>query len=113
MLKIIGNRVATIRKLRNMSQSDLEAASGKMINTISNLERGCGDVKITTLHEISHALKVPLAELVVDNSPIVTDSKSKIYVETVCSLRKLTSDDMEIVCSVVKAIEKRRRKLGG
>ena len=39
-LKSIGRKIALFRKLKGLNQFDLASESGKMINTISNIERG-------------------------------------------------------------------------
>lgn len=66
----LGKRVAAIRKEKGMNQYDLEAASGKMINTISNIERGLFDVKVTTLLEIAKAFDISLADLIDVDAPL-------------------------------------------
>ena len=60
----LGKRITSLRKERGMTQEDLEEASGKMKNTISNLERGLYDVKISTLISVAKALDVSLSDLV-------------------------------------------------
>ena len=40
ILKTLGRRIAQLRKQKGMSQEDFADVSGKMINTISNIERG-------------------------------------------------------------------------
>ena len=64
MLKNLGRRIAYLRKQQGMSQEDFAEASGKMINTISNIERGLSDPKISTLVSISNALNTSIEELV-------------------------------------------------
>ena len=68
MLKNLGRRIAYLRKQQGMSQEDFAEASGKMINTISNIERGLSDPKISTLVSISNALNTSIEELFSENS---------------------------------------------
>ena len=59
----IGRKVAKLRKARHLSQEEFAEKSGKMVNTISKIERGIGDPKITTLRDIAKGLNVDLFEL--------------------------------------------------
>jgi len=62
-LKALGKRIANLRKQKGMNQEDFADVSGKMINTISNIERGLSDPKVTTLMSISKALGISIDEL--------------------------------------------------
>ena len=62
-LKSLGKRIANLRKQKGMNQEDFADVSGKMINTISNIERGLSDPKVTTLMSISKALNISIEEL--------------------------------------------------
>ncbi len=107
LFDVLGRRVANARKLRNMTQAELGKASGKILNTISEIERGEGNPKIATLHAIAHALRVPLAELLVyEPHTIVTDEIKKVYINTIHEIRKLTPEQMKMVCDMVKTINK-------
>lgn len=63
ILKTLGKRIATLRKQQGMNQEEFADVSGKMINTISNIERGLSDPKITTLIALAEALNVPVEML--------------------------------------------------
>lgn len=63
ILKVLGRRIAHLRKQKGMNQEDFADASGKMINTISNIERGLSNPKITTLISIAKVLNVSVEEL--------------------------------------------------
>lgn len=63
ILKTLGKRIAALRKKRGMNQEEFADASGKMINTISNIERGLSDPKVTTLLSIADALNVSVDSL--------------------------------------------------
>lgn len=60
--RLAGLRIAQIRKLRGLNQSELAEEAGLMVNTISNLERG-SNPQLNTLVKISNYLDVPLHEL--------------------------------------------------
>lgn len=63
ILKVLGKRIANLRKQKGMNQEEFADVSGKMINTISNIERGLSDTKVTTLMSISKALNISIEEL--------------------------------------------------
>ena len=63
ILKTLGKKIATLRKQKGMNQEEFADVSGKMINTISNIERGLSDPKITTLLSIAQALNVSVEVL--------------------------------------------------
>lgn len=67
ILKALGKKIASLRKEQGMNQEEFADVSGKMINTISNIERGLSDPKITTLLSMAEALNVPLNALFNDN----------------------------------------------
>ena len=67
-LQTLGKRIALLRKQRKLSQEEFAEVSGKMINTISNIERGLADPKITTLVSLANALNVPVQDLLADIS---------------------------------------------
>lgn len=63
LLHNLGRRIALLRKARSMSQESFAEVSGKMVNTISNIERGLSDPKTTTLKAIANALGVEISVL--------------------------------------------------
>lgn len=65
-LKSFGKRIASLRKQKGYSQEEFAEATGKMINTISNIERGLTDPKFTTLNAIASTLQVNVADLFYD-----------------------------------------------
>lgn len=68
-LKSFGKRIATLRKRQGYSQEEFAEATGKMINTISNIERGLADPKFTTLNAIANTLNVNISDLFYDIPP--------------------------------------------
>ena len=68
---VIGKRVAQLRKAQGIGQEELALKTENMLsfNTISILERGLGDPKISTLYEIASVLKITLSELLDIENP--------------------------------------------
>ncbi len=103
ILKALGKRIAYLRKQKGMSQEDFADASGKMINTISNIERGLSDPKVTTLMSISKALDISIEEL-------FSEAKQKQAIEKLPSnilaiLQILKKQDDKILKVIQKQIE--------
>lgn len=63
----IGDRLRERRKSLGLSLEDLSRLSGSTVPTLSNIERGKRDVKLSTLVSLAGALRVDLSELFVAN----------------------------------------------
>jgi Uncharacterized protein conserved in bacteria len=61
-LQKFGKRLRQIRKERNMSQVDLEVASGIYISEISKMENGLQNLEFFTLSKLAFVLKVEIQE---------------------------------------------------
>ena len=100
-LKTLGKGIAILRKQKGVSQEQFAEMSGKMINTISNIERGLSDPKITTLLSFSNALNAPIQDLLADIS-----SQNIPYPETLKSIiRLLEGQDEKTLKTALKQIE--------
>jgi len=62
-LAAIGKRLHQLRKHRNLTQLDLEVASGIPNADISRIENGKKNIEVITLIKFSLALKVKLMEI--------------------------------------------------
>jgi transcriptional regulator with XRE-family HTH domain len=62
--KELGRRVRKARQERGWTLDDLEEKTSIAANTLGKLERGDGNPRLSTLVEVSLALKVPLSRLV-------------------------------------------------
>ncbi|MBT2132653.1 helix-turn-helix transcriptional regulator [Planktotalea lamellibrachiae] len=65
--KKIGASIRTKRKLLGLNLEDLSRLSGSTVPTLSHIERGTRDVKLSTLISLAGALRTDLAELIVGN----------------------------------------------
>lgn len=61
-LKKLGNRIVQTRKRKKLGQDLVTSKSGLAIGTVSKIERGLVDARITTLSRIAKALKVSVGE---------------------------------------------------
>lgn len=103
ILKALGKRIAYLRKQKGMSQEDFADASGKMINTISNIERGLSDPKVTTLMSISKALDISIEELFSENTQKQAVEKLPSNISAI--LQILKKQDDKILKVIQKQIE--------
>lgn len=60
ILQTLGNNIRQVRKGKNMTQLDLEVASGITAGDISKIENGQINVAFTTLVKLAIALNVEL-----------------------------------------------------
>lgn len=96
----VGRKIALYRKEAGFTQDELAEKSGKMINTISKLERGIGDPKLSTLLDISLALNVSLFEiLAIDESSLTKYKRSneKLISEINRILQELDERTLNII----------------
>lgn len=101
ILKTLGKRIATLRKQQGMNQEEFADISGKMINTISNIERGLSDPKITTLLSLAQTLNVPIDTLF--NEDTQTTEELPENVQTIINLIK--NEDSRTLKAIQKQIE--------
>lgn len=102
ILKTLGKRIATLRKQQGMNQEEFADVSGKMINTISNIERGLSDPKVTTLLSLAQALNVPVDMLFNDTEQQPIEELP----ESVQAILKLVKDqDSHTLRVIQKQIE--------
>lgn len=62
----IGGRLRERRKSLGLSLGDLSRLSGSTVPTLSNIERGTRDVKLSTLVSLTSALRFDLPSLFVE-----------------------------------------------
>ena len=103
ILHTLGRRIAFLRKKKGMSQDDFAEVSGKMVNTISKIERGITDLRVSTLISIADALDVSVSDLFNENSPPFT---GELFSNTLASIvMLLKSEDERTLQTVKKQVE--------
>ena len=102
-LKTLGKRIAYLRKQKGMNQEDFADVSGKMINTISNIERGLSDPKVTTLMSISEALNISIEELFSETKQ--TQAPEELPSNILAILQILKKQDDKTLKVIQKQIE--------
>lgn len=102
VLKVLGRRIACLRKERGMNQAEFADVSGKMINTISNIERGLSDPKVTTLLSLAQALNVSVDKLFNDMNEHYGDDLSENVFQIV---ELIKNEDSRIIDAIKKQVE--------
>lgn len=96
----VGRRIASIRKEKAISQEELAAKCERVVNTISNLERGIGDPKISTLKRIAKSLDTSLLAILdvedVNNTDYKKSNELTIHHIEVL-LKKLDESTLKII----------------
>lgn len=108
----IGRKIAKLRKEHNLSQEELAEKSGKMVNTISKLERGIGDPKILTLKDVAAGLETSLFELIdveEKNSASYKKSNEKVINRIEHILRSMDEQLLEIAEKQLEILLKLKR----
>ena len=105
ILKTLGRRIAQLRKQKGMSQEDFADVSGKMINTISNIERGLSDPKVTTLMSISKALGISIDELFSETKQAQTTEELPSNIATILQILKKQDDKtLKVIQKQIEAL---------
>lgn len=105
ILKTLGRRIAQLRKQKGMSQEDFADVSGKMINTISNIERGLSDPKVTTLMSISKALGISIDELFSGNKQAQTAEELPKNISAILQILKKQDDKtLKVIQKQIEAL---------
>lgn len=105
----IGRRVAYFRKQRKWSQDDLAETSGKIVNTISKIERGLGDPQISSLDAIAKALNMELADLISEAEHIPA-GYSPLFDKVVNILKKENDNVLESVLKFLDILAQDKKK---
>ena len=105
ILKTLGRRIAQLRKQKGMSQEDFADVSGKMINTISNIERGLSDPKVTTLMSISKALGISIDELFSETKQVQPTEELPSNIATILQILKKQDDKtLKVIQKQIEAL---------
>ena len=73
--KQIGSALRNRRKGLGLSLEDLSRLSGSTVPTLSHIERGTRDVKLSTLVSLSAALRIDLSSLFINGT--TTEAKQR------------------------------------
>jgi transcriptional regulator with XRE-family HTH domain len=104
ILKILGRRIATLRKQKGMNQEEFADVSGKMINTISNIERGLSDPKVTTLLSMAQALNVSVDMLFNEESPQGVEKLPENVLAIVKLIKNQDNQTLRIIQRQIEAL---------
>lgn len=103
----LGRKISRMRKDKKFSQSEFSVVMNRDINTLSKIERGVINPKITTLINISKGLNVSLIELLnIDNLKVIPGTRERLINEIVQKLKNLNDDTLEIITKQVDAFKK-------
>ncbi len=100
LIKYLGKRVAALRKAKSLSQFEFADASGKMINTVSKIERGLTDPKVSTLEAFAKVLGVNTSQLLSEAETLQHLSPS---IEMI--VRLLETENEKVQKAALKQIE--------
>lgn len=83
LYELIGQKVKSLRKRRELSQEDLSDFLELSRSSISNIESGRHQVPLSTLYELSHLFKISIHDLIpsYDEVSDFLNSEIKDYME--------------------------------
>ncbi len=100
-LKSFGQHLASLRKQHKLSQEKFADLSGKMINTVSNIERGLSDPKISTLFSFANVLHISIDQLFY---PVEKNGHAARIDEIVQLLKTADDKTLKIIQKQIKAL---------
>ncbi len=105
ILKLVGKRIRSLRKERDLSQELLGEKGGFHYSYIGQIERGEKNISLLNLAKIAIALDVSIAQLFtyIDEEEKLTDSESDLQ-EILLTLRNQKPDQVRMVRNVVREI---------
>ncbi|WP_239616290.1 helix-turn-helix domain-containing protein [Cohnella mopanensis] len=105
VLKLVGQRIRTLRKEREMSQELLGEKGGFHYSYIGQIERGEKNISLLNLAKIASALDVSLSQLFtyVDEEEKRTETEADLQ-EILSTLRYQKPDQVRMVRNVVREI---------
>lgn len=109
----IGKQIASIRKKQGLSQQAVEDKTSLVSNadsikyrTLSLIEQGYGEPKITTLNKIAVALNVPLIELFDIDENIKINQSDKLLNEANILLKDLDVESLKLIVKLLYLLKK-------
>lgn len=103
----LGRKISRLRKEKKLSQAEFAICMNRDINTLSKIERGVINPKITTLINVANALDISLIELLnIDNLKVIPGTRERQINEITQKLKGLTDETLEIVSKQVDAFKK-------
>jgi len=105
ILKLVGQRIRSLRKERGLSQEELGEKGGFHYSYIGQIERGEKNISLLNLAKISESLEVSLSQLftLVDGEEKRTESENDLQ-EILSTLRYRKPDQVRMVRNVVREI---------
>jgi transcriptional regulator with XRE-family HTH domain len=105
ILKLVGKRIRSLRKEREMSQELLGEKGGFHYSYIGQIERGEKNISLLNLAKVASALEVSLSQLFtyVDEEEKRTESESDLQ-EILSTLRYHGPEQVRMVRNVVREI---------
>lgn len=109
----IGKQIASIRKKQGLSQQAVEDKTSIISNddsikyrTLSLIEQGYGEPKITTLNKIASALNVSLIELFDIEENVSINQPDKLLKEAHTLLKKLDTETLKLIIKLLYLLKK-------
>lgn len=99
----IGRRIVRLRKEKQLNQEEFAEIAGKIVNTISKIERGVCDPQLSSLDACAKALGMDLGQLISD--AIYTPLNNSPYFNKIIDLLKDKDDKtLSMVYDIVKTV---------
>ncbi|QDP39319.1 helix-turn-helix domain-containing protein [Radiobacillus deserti] len=103
LASVIGERLRTLRKERNLSQEDLANISSLHPTYVGQLERGEKNATIETLEKVTKGLGVSLEEFF-RFTETNGDKKDEVIAQLNTLLNNVTDEDQEVIMKIIQVL---------
>jgi transcriptional regulator with XRE-family HTH domain len=104
----LAENIRRLRKDKGWTQLELAEYTGLRVAHISELEKGKGDPKLSTLYKIMHAFKCSPDSLLIDQEKVTTDALLKQALERALALdeahQRVVLHNLDMYCIAVGII---------
>lgn len=104
--RLIGARIAALRKERNLTQARLAESMDVTTETISRLERGVSMPSLKTLEHISNVMDVPLKDIFNFKYPKITKKlpQERELSKIIAFLKYKKEDEVKMAYKILRSV---------
>lgn len=112
----LGDNIRRLRRDKGWTQPDLAERTGLRVAHISEMEKGKGDPKLSTLYKLMRAFGCSPDSLLMDTNEVTTDGLLKHAMERALSLseeqKRIVVHNLDMYCMAAGLLRETRSPLG-
>lgn len=104
-LRIIGNKLLTIRKKYGLTQAEVAEAAGLSERTYADIERGNVNMRIETTLKICNVLHITPDEILTEESPALCVKEDELFARLNTCNPKTKETALQLLSTYLKSID--------